>query len=468
MKITERIFKTSIIYFIGQVFAKLVSFILLPLYTNYVNVSDYGYYDLTVSLLGVAVPVLFLELWTGTLRFALEGKDDDERRKVINNAIIIIFACTILYSVCFFGTFLVIRFEYAAWVYLYSIMWVIQLMYLSIARAYSQNALYASSGVISVIANTIASIIVVFISNGHIASLYVGMCTAFICQAFIINRKVNVVKNFKISDYDKNLCVELVKFSFPLSLNSIINWLLEGCNKLIITGVLGSAANGIYAVGSRVSTILNLFVTVFLLSWQESLFRINESDDKDAIYNTCINTFLKTVGACLVLLLPFIKFIFPFMIGDEYKEVYGLIPLLLLSVYMNSLHGVIAPLFAAEKQTKYSMYNKIYMSLTNLIVMYFAINRIGIYASPIALILAYLVGIFVQLIYAKKFVAIKIEKKHILIFLIMYLAAMYLYYTKSMIVNAIWFIFAIGIYLFYLKDFIKGILDIAKSILFKK
>ena len=463
MKMSERLFKTSIIYFIGQVFTKLISFILLPLYTNYVAVSDFGYYDLAISILGVVVPVVFLEIWTGTLRFSLEKEDDEGKRKVVNNSIIIAGGCAAIYFLLYFVAFIVLRFEQSIYIFLYSVFWVFQLMYLSIARAYGQNALYASSGVISVAVNTFVSIIAVFLLDGDVAALYIGMCASFAVQAVIIDRKTKIVKNFKVSDFDKALCRELIRFSFPLSFNSIINWLLEGCNKLIITGVLGSAANGIYAIGNRLSNVLNLLVSVFILSWQESIFRISNQDEKNRVYNSCINSFTKVVGGCLVLLLPVMKIMFPFLIGTEYREVYGLIPFLLLAIYMNALCSVVSPLFAAEKQTKYSFYTKIVMAATNLIVILSTIGKIGLYSSPIALILANFVGLIVQLLFAKKFVVIKMKKSNIIVFVALYIITCGCYFKGNNLINVIWFGVALIWYVFYLRDFIKDIVGILMS-----
>lgn len=460
MNIADRLFKTSLIYFIGQIFTKLISFILLPLYTNYVNVSDYGYYDLSISLLSVVIPVVFMEIWTATLRFSLEKQDDKGKTIVVNNTLILSFLFFIIYSSIYYLAFLILGFNQSIWIFLYSIFWVLQLIYLSITRTYGKNVLYASSGVISVAVNTFVSIMAVFMLNGDISALYIGMIASFIIQVIIIEIKLPIIRKFKISDFNNILCTELIKFSLPLSFNSVINWLLEGCNKLIIVKILGSVANGIYAIGNRLSTVLNLLVSVFLLSWQESIFRITDAEEKKTVYNLGINNFLKVIGGCLVLLLPLISIAFPLLIGQEYRVVYGLIPFLLLSIFANALCSIISPLFAAEKQTKYSFYSKIIMSISNLIVILSSIKFIGLYSSPIALIVANIIGIIVQLKMANKFVEITIKLNNLLFFISMFILTTSIYYINNNVLNIIWFLISIGIYFFYLKGFIMEILNL--------
>ena len=168
MSISKSLFQSSVIYFIGQILSKIISFLLLPLYTNYINTSDFGYYDFTVSILGVIVPVIFLEIWTGTLRFGVEKQDECGKSKVINNTMILGMGSLVLYSIIYVVFMSLFPFELPLWIYLYSFFWVIQLFLLSVARVYGKNVLYASSGVISVFFNAAVTILVVMLTNGSI------------------------------------------------------------------------------------------------------------------------------------------------------------------------------------------------------------------------------------------------------------------------------------------------------------
>ena len=62
MKDLWRFIKSSGIYFVGTVLTKLISFLLLPLYTSYISPADYGTYDFCSSA-GSACRVSFLAVF---------------------------------------------------------------------------------------------------------------------------------------------------------------------------------------------------------------------------------------------------------------------------------------------------------------------------------------------------------------------------------------------------------------------
>lgn len=464
MNISKNLFKSSIIYFVGQVLSKIISFLLLPLYTNYISTSNFGFYDLSISILGVAVPVLFMEIWTGTLRFSIEQKTDKEKRRVINNSMIIGMISYLLYTFIYIVAAYVFKFDLPIWIYVYSFIWVQQLFLLSVARIYERNALYAYSGVVAVFFNAIITTVAVLLTDGSVESLYIGMIISMLIQVLIINRRFKIFSNFHLKDYDSDLCKVLVRFSLPLSLNSVMYWMLEGFNKLVITLVLGIAKVGIYAIGNKISVILNLVITVFNLSWQETIFKITNNEEKEIVYNIGFNLLIKIVGAGLVVILPMISLMFP-IIGIEYISARNLIPFLLLVIFVNAVVYLLASCFAAEKNTRDSMIAKIVSCVVNVIVLFSTINLIGLYSSPIAMLFANLAGIAVQIMLLKKHIVIKPNYTYIFLFVVMFSISTIIYLTEIMWMNLGWLVISGIFYCFYLHDFINKIIKLVVGML---
>ena len=53
---------------------KLLSFFLVPLYTNILTTTEYGTYDLFNSTIGVLLPILTLNIQEAVLRFSIDKK----------------------------------------------------------------------------------------------------------------------------------------------------------------------------------------------------------------------------------------------------------------------------------------------------------------------------------------------------------------------------------------------------------
>ena len=51
MSSTKKFFKSSMVYFMGNVLTKIISFFLLPLYTTRISTDEYGYFN-TSTLYG--------------------------------------------------------------------------------------------------------------------------------------------------------------------------------------------------------------------------------------------------------------------------------------------------------------------------------------------------------------------------------------------------------------------------------
>lgn len=88
MKNLWKFVKTSGIYFIGTVLHKLITFFLLPIYTKYIDKADLGTYDLATAYINFLCSILFLDIWSGIMRFAFEY-EGEERKKPITSGIAI-------------------------------------------------------------------------------------------------------------------------------------------------------------------------------------------------------------------------------------------------------------------------------------------------------------------------------------------------------------------------------------------
>ena len=61
--------KNTAIFTIGNIATKLISFFLIPLYTNVLTTSEYGVVDLVITISTIAVPLLTLNVMEAVMRF---------------------------------------------------------------------------------------------------------------------------------------------------------------------------------------------------------------------------------------------------------------------------------------------------------------------------------------------------------------------------------------------------------------
>ena len=75
--------KNTILFTINSFGSKVITFLLVPLYTHVLSTSDYGTADLMTSTSQLLVPLLTLNIQDAVLRFSLDKTKDS--KKVISS-----------------------------------------------------------------------------------------------------------------------------------------------------------------------------------------------------------------------------------------------------------------------------------------------------------------------------------------------------------------------------------------------
>ena len=69
----------ALLFTISSFGAKLISFLLVPLYTHVLSTTDYGQVDLMSTTVQLLIPILTLNIQDAILRFALDEEYDSEK-----------------------------------------------------------------------------------------------------------------------------------------------------------------------------------------------------------------------------------------------------------------------------------------------------------------------------------------------------------------------------------------------------
>ena len=83
MERNKRLFKTTIIYFIGTFGSKLLVFFLMPLYSAYLSTEQFGTVNLITNIVPLVGPVFTLQVTETIFRFLCTSKGEDEKKKYI-------------------------------------------------------------------------------------------------------------------------------------------------------------------------------------------------------------------------------------------------------------------------------------------------------------------------------------------------------------------------------------------------
>lgn len=451
--------KSSGVYFFGNILMKIITFFMLPLYTKYINPSDYGTYDLYIAYVTFLCSVLFLDIWSAIMRYMFA--DNKNKEKPLNSGIIIFIISSLLYTILVFIIGNIMNAPYLILIYLYGILMNVQNLFGYIARGYQKNTLYAFSGIIGTLITVICNIVLIVLLHFDYSSLYISSCIGFFINSLIIFFGAKLYQKFNKKYFDKDLFIDIFKYSLPLCLNSVAYWFLTSYNKVVISNKLSSYDNGLYAIAGKFSVMLTLVTSCFQMAWQELSFsKANmQKEELGDFYTKAIDLYFKFLFIGMMLLLPVIYIIFPYMTDSSYSDACNLVPTYLLATIFSILSTFLGSIFGTIKETKKIFTTTVWGSIINVLAINILVRYIGVNAASISLFLGFFVTVIMRIRLLKKFMPLHVNLKKIIIYFILIAISMLAFYSNNLIINILNLLLMIIISLYIMKEEVMLIIN---------
>ena len=87
---SSRLFKGTVIYFIGTFLSKSLTILILPLITYNLTVEEYGAFDLYGTIVIIAIPVFTIQSIEAVFKFLFHANEERTLKLISNLWIIII------------------------------------------------------------------------------------------------------------------------------------------------------------------------------------------------------------------------------------------------------------------------------------------------------------------------------------------------------------------------------------------
>ena len=474
----KQLMKNTIIIAIGKLSTQIISYLLLPLYTSKLDPSEYGNYDFICTLSIFLCPIITLLMEESMFRYLIDANSKVERKKIITQTIIYTFAGTVVFTVLAslimgFGT------DYTPMYITAIITFVISNILIGLSNALSRGLgkikLYSISNFILGISTIILNIVFILALKAGAEGLLWANTIANAFTAIVIFGILKLPKY--IGKIDKPLMKDMIKYSVPLVPNSISWSIINMSDRIILTQMVSSAANGIYAMANKFPNIINVLYGYFYTAWKESAAKIVKDENKNQYYNSIYHDakrFLYAVTICFIAVMPFA---FPIFINEAYDEAYIYIPIVMIATYYSNLSSFYGGIFSAYKDTKIMGTTTIVAAVINLVVDLIFVNTFKIYAACFSTLIANLIVYFYRKKKLKKYLKLKeLKWQGPMLFLAIICLAYYAKYIPAIgnnivllwVINVISLIIAVLYSLLNNWRFIKGIIVTVKSKFHKK
>lgn len=437
---------------------KLLSFFLVPLYTNILTTTEYGTYDLFNTSIGVLLPILTLNIQESVMRFSMDNKCN--RKSIVTVAskyflfsnMVVIFGLVIN---CIFGISLMIK-NYSV---LFFLMFLSQSLYGVISmyiRGIDKISELSVSSVIASFVTICLNILFLIVFRWGLIGYFLANIIGPLFQSIYLIIKADVVHNLSFKNNYLTEEKEMIDYSRPLIANSIAWWVNNASDRYIIVFFCGLAENGVYSVASKIPSILNIFQSIFNQAWTLSAVKDFDPEDKNSFFSNTYKAYNCIMVIICSAIIVFDKILAKFLYAKDFFVAWKYVPWLTIAILFGAMSGYIGGLFAAVKDSKIFAESTVYGAVTNIALNLIFTPKIGPLGAAIATTVSYIEVWLFRYWHSRKYLHIKINlARDIFSYVLLIIQSIILLFDfSSIILYSIELVLFLGILILYLKDII--------------
>ncbi len=408
-------FKNFGIYGLVPVISKSIGFLLIPLYTSYLSVSEYGIQDIFTVFKKLAVFFIVLELYSGVGRYFYEYDKLEDRKKLISSAFnfqvitsIIVTAVLVIFHQNFYE--LLIGEEGFKTVYWIIVAWIPFAGFIGffsvIVRYDSKAKQFLYITIFQLLVRLSITIYLIVKLNYGVLGIFIGHLSGSIIAAisyFIL------LKRYLYLTIAKEPILKVLKYSIPLIPGLLIMGVQPNITRYLIRTDLSSVEVGYFAFAMTLISFYAIIRIALRMAWQPFFFESAKKDPENLnervieIFNfffyvlLCISIFVSLFSVEIVKLVA----------KPSYYESSKLIGLLSLPMALTIISEIAGIGINYAKKTNLKSRINILSVVIILGGLFLFLKPYGLMMVPWAFLLSAVVALFISMYYTNKFMAIK-------------------------------------------------------------
>ena len=381
----KKLVKDFITYGVGNLGAKVITFLLFPFYTFFIAPDDFGYFNKALVTVFLLMVVVSLQLREGVFRFLIDNADEANRRSVIRQSYRLLFGMMVVVSALYLlvSAFIPIRCGY----YILGLLLTLSFyeVQIQIVRGLRRTQFFVLCGLISSILIALFSVVFVKYLKWGIEGIFFANILARLLVLVLMEIKLSTLRQFFSfrNANDPPLARQLLKYCAPLIANGIFLWVMGSVFFHIIDNFLGEYATGLYSAVFKFAEIIGIMSFIVFQAWQETSILQLHSEDRDRYYSSMLNTYLLLLTGFVIALTFVLKSIYGIVVDKQYTSSIFYLYVLCISQIGYALQGFVGAIFLAKKNTFQLLYISFASALVGLVSYYFLIRYVGLMGAAI-------------------------------------------------------------------------------------
>ena len=225
--------------------------------------------------------------------------------------------------------------------------------------------------------------------------------------------------------------LEMLKYSIVLIPNSFMWWIMNSSDHIMVTAMIGVAANGIYAISYKLPTLITTFTSIFNQAWSYSAIKEEGAKDEEEYNNKVFKNIISISMLIGIGMLCVIKPFLALYVSKDYYISWKYTPFLIIGLVYLTLGSFMSTSYTVHKDSFGFLFSGMLGAILNIILNFVLIPLIGVYGAAFATCISY-VSVFIFRIYhTRKYIHYDIVNKEFIIgTVILIFSAILIYYDN--------------------------------------
>lgn len=405
----EELAKNTLYFTIGSLGSKVIGFIMIPLYTKWMNPDEYGIVDLIQTYNQILLLIVGLGIAEALIVFPIKKTKEDVQKQ---------FSTAVLFHLCFcllffviYGGLYIIRLEFLN--ALNDIIWYAFFMLLStttsrllqcFCRGLNRMKVFSLIGMIQAL--TVALFSILLIPKLSVKGYLIAIIASDVFTILFTLIYTKTYKYFSFFKFSKDVLLEMLKYSMPLIPNSLMWWLILALNRPLLERYHGVAMIGILAVANKLPTIIDMFYNFFHNSWIVTAVSEFNKDGFSKYYNQIFLFLVSFQTLICMIVVALSEYVFRLFIDSKYFDSIEYIPFMCFTVIISNIATFSTSIFNASKKTSYIFYSVIFATIISVFLNITLIPSFGIWGALISMFFAHFIAAISRILFARNTIKI--------------------------------------------------------------
>ena len=392
----------------------LLSFFLVPLYTYILSTEEYGSYDLINTTIGLMVPILTINIMDGVLRYAISEESDKTHVFTVGMRyfLLSLLPVILLVGVNYRFNLIPVIADYSLYILAMYVVTALQGIVVSMTRGIDRVVSVSVAAVLGSATMIGGNLLFLLVFKwglvGYFLANILGLLVQSVYMFFAAKLYKYMMNPFcRFESYDR-IRRQMAHYSLPLVANNVAWWVNSVSDRYVVTGICGVSDNGIYSIGYKIPSVLNIFKNIFNQAWILSAVKEYDSEDKDGFFSNLYkiyNCAMVMLCACIV---AGDRILAAFLYQKEFYEAWKFVPFLTIAIVFGAMSGYIGGIFTAVERSDIFAKSTIVGAVVNIILNFVLVYKMGPIGAAIATAVAYFLVWIIRYYHVKQYMRLEI------------------------------------------------------------